>query len=99
VAQTKRWNAAPGYVYPGRDLLAIDAPDYLNCAFYAPGRAYAPEPFKSQWTKIAKYCYKAYHGADDGYDRWLRWPRPTESAGWIPGVSEAAPTPQRSSRA
>jgi hypothetical protein len=44
-------------------------PDYLNCAFYAArAAAYAPEPFKSQWTKIAKYCYKAYHGADDGYD-------------------------------
>ena len=44
-------------------------PDYLDCAFYAARAAtYAPEPFKSQWTKIAKYCYKQYHGADDGYD-------------------------------
>ena len=44
-------------------------PDYLDCAFYAArAAAYAPEPFKSQWAKIAKYCYKSYHGADDGYD-------------------------------
>jgi hypothetical protein len=44
-------------------------PDYLDCAFYA-ARAggYAPEPYKTQWTKIAKYCYKSFHGADDGYD-------------------------------
>jgi hypothetical protein len=44
-------------------------PDYLSCAFYASRFvAYAPEPFKSQVTPTAKYCYRKYHGADDGYD-------------------------------
>jgi hypothetical protein len=44
-------------------------PDYLNCAFYASRFvALAPEPFKSQIAPSAKYCYKRYHGGDDGYD-------------------------------
>jgi hypothetical protein len=44
-------------------------PDYLNCAFYeARAAAYAPEPYKTQWTKYAQYCYKSYHGGNDGYD-------------------------------
>ena len=44
-------------------------PDYLDCAFYAArAAAYAPEPYKTQLTKIAKYCYKQYHGGNDGYD-------------------------------
>ncbi|HEV2647200.1 MAG TPA: hypothetical protein VGU46_12615, partial [Acidobacteriaceae bacterium] len=44
-------------------------PDYLNCTFYATRAAvYAPEPYKTEFSKIAKYCYKKYHGADDGYD-------------------------------
>ncbi|MDP9038419.1 MAG: hypothetical protein M3O02_03975 [Acidobacteriota bacterium] len=44
-------------------------PDYLNCAFYASRFvAYAPEPFKSQIAPTAKFCYKKYHGADEGYD-------------------------------
>jgi tetratricopeptide (TPR) repeat protein len=44
-------------------------PDYLNCAFYAARfTGFAPEPFKSQVAATAKYCYKRYHGGDDGYD-------------------------------
>jgi hypothetical protein len=44
-------------------------PDYLNCAWYA-GRAaaFAPEPYKSQMLPLAKFCYRRYHGADDGFD-------------------------------
>jgi hypothetical protein len=44
-------------------------PELLNCAWYA-GRAgsFAPEPYKSQFLTLAKYCYKKYHGADDGFD-------------------------------
>jgi len=44
-------------------------PDYLNCAYYA-GRAlaYAPEPFKTTFTKLGTYCYTKYHGKADGYD-------------------------------
>jgi hypothetical protein len=44
-------------------------PDYLNCTFYTSRAvAYAPEPYKTQFSQIAKYCYKKYHGGDDGYD-------------------------------
>ena len=44
-------------------------PDYLSCAFYAARFVdYAPEPFKSQIAPTAKFCYKRYHGGDDGYD-------------------------------
>jgi hypothetical protein len=44
-------------------------PDYLNCAFYAArASAYAPEPFKTTFTKLGTYCYNKYHGKPDGYD-------------------------------
>ena len=44
-------------------------PDLLNCAYYAARAAgYAPEPYKTQMLPLAKYCYKKYHGADDGFD-------------------------------
>jgi hypothetical protein len=44
-------------------------PDYPNCAYYA-GRAmnYAPEPFRTSFKQLARYCYVKYHGADDGFD-------------------------------
>ncbi|MCU1249378.1 MAG: putative lipoprotein [Edaphobacter sp.] len=44
-------------------------PDYVNCTWYASrAAAFAPEPYKSQMLPLAKYCYKKYHGSDDGYD-------------------------------
>jgi hypothetical protein len=44
-------------------------PDPLNCAWYATRAAsFAPEPYKTQMMPLAKYCYKKYHGADDGFD-------------------------------
>jgi hypothetical protein len=44
-------------------------PDLLNCAFYGARAAnFAPEPYKSQMLPLAKYCYKKFHGADDGFD-------------------------------
>jgi hypothetical protein len=44
-------------------------PDLLNCTWYAARAAsFAPEPYKSQMMPLAKYCYKKYHGADDGFD-------------------------------
>jgi hypothetical protein len=44
-------------------------PDLINCAWYAARAAgFAPEPYKSQMLPLAKYCYKKYHGADDGFD-------------------------------
>jgi len=44
-------------------------PDLSNCAYYAARVvAYAPDNLKSQYEPTAKYCYKRYHGGDDGYD-------------------------------
>jgi hypothetical protein len=44
-------------------------PDLINCAFYAARVAsYAPDNLKAQYEPTAKYCYKKYHGGDDGYD-------------------------------
>jgi hypothetical protein len=44
-------------------------PDYVNCTWYASRAAvFAPEPYKSQMLPLAKYCYKKYHGGDDGFD-------------------------------
>jgi hypothetical protein len=44
-------------------------PDFLNCAFYAARAAnFAPEPYKTQMMPLAKFCYKRYHGKDDGFD-------------------------------
>jgi hypothetical protein len=44
-------------------------PDLVNCAWYASrAAAFAPEPYKTQMLPLAKYCYKKYHGADDGFD-------------------------------
>ncbi len=44
-------------------------PDLVNCTWYASrAAAFAPEPYKTQMMPLAKYCYKKYHGGDDGYD-------------------------------
>jgi hypothetical protein len=44
-------------------------PDFLDCAYYAARAAnYAPEPFKTTFTKLGTYCYTKYHGKPDGYD-------------------------------
>jgi len=53
----------------GQAYAQMTPPDPLNCAWYATRAAtFAPEPYKSQMMPIAKYCYKKYHGADDGFD-------------------------------
>jgi hypothetical protein len=70
VEQTK----TPGPLLTDTYLLAqayyqSTPPDALNCAWYATRAAtFAPEPYKSQMMPLAKYCYKKYHGADDGFD-------------------------------
>jgi hypothetical protein len=70
VAQTQ----APGQqlqdtFYLGEAYYLSTPPDYLNCAFYASRAvAFAPEQFKAQMAPTAKYCYKKYHGGDDGYE-------------------------------
>jgi len=44
-------------------------PDFLNCAYYAARAAnYAPEPFKTTFTKLGTYCYTKFHGKPDGFD-------------------------------
>ena len=64
----------PGSILQDTYFLALaymqsNPPDYLNCAFYAARFvAYAPEPYKSQVAPTAKYCYRKYHGSEDGYD-------------------------------
>jgi len=65
----------PGSILQDTYYLALaymqsNPPDYLDCAFYAARFvAYAPEPYKSQVAPTAKYCYRKYHGADEGYDQ------------------------------
>ena len=55
--------------YLGLAYLQSTPPDLLNCTWYVSRFvAFAPEPYKSQMLPTAKYCYKKYHGADDGYD-------------------------------
>lgn len=44
-------------------------PDYLNCTWFSSrAAAFAPEPYKTEFLKVATYCYKKYHGNADGYD-------------------------------
>lgn len=44
-------------------------PDYLNCTWFSSrAAAFAPEPYKTEFLKLATYCYKRYHGSADGYD-------------------------------
>ncbi len=55
--------------YLGEAYRQLSPPDFLNCAFFASRAvAFAPDQFKTQMSPTAKYCYKRYHGADDGYD-------------------------------
>jgi hypothetical protein len=53
----------------GQAYYQMTPPDYVNCTWYASrAAAFAPEPYKTQMLPLAKFCYKKYHGADDGYD-------------------------------
>ena len=53
----------------GQAYYQMTPPDLVNCAWYAARAAnFAPEPYKSQMLPLAKFCYKKYHGADDGFD-------------------------------
>lgn len=53
----------------GQAYYTSTPPDYLNCAYYGSRAAfYAPEPFKTQFSQISTYCYRRYHGKNDGYD-------------------------------
>jgi len=53
----------------GLAYLQSSPPDLLNCTWYVSRFvAFAPEPYKTQMLPTAKYCYKKYHGSDEGYD-------------------------------
>lgn len=55
--------------YLGEAYYQSTPPDYLSCTFYTSRAvAYAPEQYKTVFSPMAKYCYKKYHGADDGYE-------------------------------
>jgi hypothetical protein len=55
--------------YLGEAYYQSTPPDYLSCAFYTSRAvAYAPDNYKAAFSPMAKYCYKKYHGGDDGYD-------------------------------
>ena len=64
----------PGLVLQDIYYLAIaylqsTPPDLPSCAFYAARvAAFAPDNLRRSMMPTAKYCYKKYHGADDGYD-------------------------------
>jgi tetratricopeptide (TPR) repeat protein len=70
VAQTESPNGQLPDVYQlGEAYYQSTPPDLLDCTYYMSRFvAYAPEPYKSQATPLAKYCYKKFHGGDDGYD-------------------------------
>jgi hypothetical protein len=53
----------------GLAYLQSTPPDLVNCTWYVSRFvAFAPEPYKTQMLPTAKYCYKKYHGSDEGYD-------------------------------
>jgi hypothetical protein len=44
-------------------------PDLLKCTFYATRTVtFAPDQYKPTFQPLASYCYKKYHGSDEGYD-------------------------------
>ncbi|HWB33376.1 MAG TPA: hypothetical protein VG714_09400 [Acidobacteriaceae bacterium] len=56
--------------YLGVAYYRSEPPDYLDCTFYMTrAAAFAPDNFKAQFSPVAKYCYRKYHGKDDGYDQ------------------------------
>jgi hypothetical protein len=55
--------------YLGVAYMQSTPPDFLSCTFYTSRAvAYAPDNYKPVISPTAKYCYKKYHGGDDGYD-------------------------------
>lgn len=53
----------------GQAYYIATPPDYLNCTYFTTRTALlAPDQFKSQFQPLATYCYKKYHGGEDGYD-------------------------------
>jgi len=70
VAQTQ----APGPIlqdtfFLAQSYYAATPPDLVKCTFYATRTvAFAPDQFKPTFQPLATYCYKKYHGSEEGYD-------------------------------
>ena len=96
LAQTQ----APGPILQDTYFLALaylqsTPPDLLDCAFYAARFVdYAPEPYKSQIAPTAKYCYRKYHGNDDGYDVVATSAKANLVAPDLQALVKPAPTPK-----
>jgi hypothetical protein len=55
--------------YLGEAYRGATPPDYLSCAFYeSRAIAFAPDNYKAVMSPTANFCYKKYHGGDDGRD-------------------------------
>jgi hypothetical protein len=53
----------------GQAYYIATPPDYLNCTYFTTRvAALAPDQFKAQFQPLATYCYKKFHGGEDGYD-------------------------------
>jgi hypothetical protein len=70
-------------------------PDLLNCAWYATRAGnFAQDPYKTQILELAGYCYKRFHGGDDGYAAMQDAVKTNLNppAGYLAGI-KPAPTP------
>lgn len=81
--------------YLGLAYLQSTPPDLLNCTFFVSRFvAFAPEPYKTQMAPTAKYCYRKYHGKDDGYDAVLT---AAQASLTYPATLTIAPAPTNAS--
>ncbi|HEY9127470.1 MAG TPA: hypothetical protein VIM62_10110 [Acidobacteriaceae bacterium] len=69
---TKQQPALGDTLQLGVAYTKLDPPDMINAVwFMARAQNFAPDSFKPQIEKQAKYWYKRYHGKEDGYDQVL----------------------------
>lgn len=67
--QTKVAPALNDTLILGQTYSQLQPPDMVNAVwFLARAEAFAPDNFKPQIEKQAKYWYKRYHGKEDGFD-------------------------------
>jgi hypothetical protein len=70
--QTKQQPALGDTLQLGVAYTKLDPPDMVNAVwFLARTQNFAPDSFKPQIEKQAKYWYKRFHGKEDGYDQVL----------------------------
>ncbi|HTJ29376.1 MAG TPA: hypothetical protein VL346_02695 [Acidobacteriaceae bacterium] len=69
---TKQQPALGDTLQLGVAYTKLDPPDMVNAVwFLARAQNFAPDNFKPQIEKQAKYWYKRFHGKEDGYDQVL----------------------------